>query len=76
MGPNEADLILVIGLVLGALAIPAVFSAWVDGRTPRGAALTVLVAGALVVFAASRKPGGYDLDTLPAVVLGVIARLF
>lgn len=76
MGPNEADLILVIGLVLGLLAIPAMFSAWVDGRAPRGAALTVLIAGGLVTFAASRKPGGYDLDGLPHVVLGVIARIF
>ena len=38
----DYDLILVVGLVIGILTVPSMLSAWVDGRAPRGSAVTVL----------------------------------
>ena len=76
MGTFDADLMLVIGLALGVLAIPSLFSAWVDGRVPRGASIVVLISGTLIVLATTRKPGGYDFETLPDVVVRVIGALF
>lgn len=70
----DADLALVLGMLIGALSVPAAISAWNDARAPRGAALTLLAAGALVLYALSARPGGYDLADLPHVIFGVIGR--
>ncbi|WP_102225553.1 hypothetical protein [Acidimangrovimonas sediminis] len=71
----DTDLIFVIGLLVGALAIPAILSAFVDGRPPRAAAIMLLVAGVLVVVAVTRKPGGYTFEGIPNVVYRVIGQL-
>ena len=71
----DADLALILGLVLAGLAVPAAMSAWSDGRPPRGPALTFLLAGGLVLFAITTKPGGYEFSDLPDVFYGVVNRL-
>ncbi len=63
------DLYLVIGMVLGALAIPSILSAFSDGRAPRLAAIVVMIAGTLIVVAISRKPGGYEIQEDSASLL-------
>ena len=70
----DPDLALVIGLVLAALTIPSILSAVSDRRAPRASAITVLIAGGLIVFAVLGKPGGYQLAQLPDVFVSVIAR--
>ncbi len=70
----DFDLILVIGLIITILAIPARFSAAVDGRPPRGAAIMILLGGGLVVIALSQHPSGYQIAELPEVVMRVIGR--
>ncbi len=70
----DFDLILVIGLIITILAIPAMFSAAVDGRPPRGAAIMILLGGGLVVIALSQHPAGYQIAELPEVVMRVIGR--
>jgi hypothetical protein len=68
------DLILVIGIVLGVLSVPAVLSAFSDGRTPRVAALTVIASGALIIWAIHSKPGGYTLREIPEAFVRVVAQ--
>jgi uncharacterized membrane protein YccC len=70
----DTDLSLIIGIVIAALAVPSVLSALSDKRAPRASAITILIAGGLIVFAIQGKPGGYRLDQLPDVFFGVVAR--
>jgi hypothetical protein len=70
----DSDLALVIGLVLAALTVPSILSALSDRRAPRASAITILIAGGLIVFAIQDKPGGYRLEQLPDVFISVIAR--
>lgn len=70
----DTDLALVIGLILLALSIPSILSALSDRRAPRASAITILIAGGLIVFAMQGKPGGYQLAEMPDVFVGVVAR--
>lgn len=70
----DADLAMAIGTVLGVLSIPSMISAVSDARAPRVGAVTVVIAGALIVWAMLTKPGGYKLADLPTLVVTVAAR--
>ncbi len=70
----DTDLALVISIVIAALTIPSILSAVSDRRAPRASAITILIAGGLIVFAITAKPGGYSLEQVPDVVLNVVAR--
>ncbi|MEQ6202020.1 hypothetical protein ABMC88_03100 [Sulfitobacter sp. HNIBRBA2951] len=70
----DTDLALVIGLIVAAFSIPSILSAISDRRAPRASAITVLIAGGLIVFAIQGKPGGYQLAQIPDVFVNVIAR--
>ena len=71
----DADLMFVIGAVVLALSIPAIFAAFADGRPPRVAAIALLVGGILVVIALRRIPGGIEIAEVPHIFLRVIARV-
>jgi hypothetical protein len=70
----DPDLSLVVGLVLAVLTIPSLISAFVDGRPPRAGAVFVLIAGGLILYAASQQPGGYAIAEIPDVFFRVIGR--
>ncbi|WP_137701116.1 hypothetical protein [Marimonas lutisalis] len=70
----DYDLALTIGLILGVFSIPAFVSALSDRRAPRVAAIAVIVAGALLAWSVTQKPGGYRIDQIPDVVVHLIAR--
>lgn len=70
----DADLALVIGIVLAVLSVPSILSALTDRRAPRASAITILIAGGLILFAILGKPGGYQLSQIPDVFVSVIAR--
>lgn len=70
----DTDLVLLVGIAIAALSIPSVLSALSDRRAPRASAITILIAGGLIVFAMQGKPGGYRLAQMPDVVVNVIAR--
>lgn len=72
----DSDALLVLGLVLAWLGIPAMFSAYADRRSPITAVAMLLFGGALVAWAALSNPGGYQLAQLPEVFFGVIGRFF
>jgi hypothetical protein len=69
------DLILVIGIVLGIFSVPAIVSAISDRRPPRVAALVLIAAGCLVVWAIQKKPGGYSLNDVPATFVRVVGQV-
>lgn len=70
----DADLILVIGLVIVGFAVPSVISAWSDARAPRVATLSLLLGGALAVYAITLKPGGYQISDVPLAFFSVIGH--
>jgi len=70
----DYDLYLVIGLVIAVFSVPAVVSALSDNRTPRAAAIVLIVSGGLVAWAAASKPAGYTRDQTPNVIINVVAR--
>ncbi|MGB7316810.1 MAG: hypothetical protein WBC85_02485 [Planktotalea sp.] len=69
------DLALVLGLVIAGFSIPAIVSAFSDNRTPRAAAITVMLGGGLIVWAVMGKPGGYTLDQIPEIFVKVTRDL-
>ncbi|MGH1577331.1 hypothetical protein [Planktotalea sp.] len=69
------DMALVIGLVIAGFSIPAIVSAFSDSRTPRAAALMIMIGGGMVAWAVTSKPGGYTLDQIPEVFVKVTRDL-
>lgn len=68
----NTDLYLVVGIVLGVLAVPSLLGAFAEGRPPRAGAILVLIAGTLVVVALGNKPGGYQVRDIPKAFVRVI----
>lgn len=68
------DLFLVLGLVVATLAIPSVISAFSESRTPRAAAILVMIGGGLIALAVTQQPGGYSFGDIPDVFTRVIAH--
>ena len=71
----DSALLLVIGLALGALSLPSLFSAIVDGRPPRAGAVALVLAAGLVALALHDRPGGFRLAEIPQIVSRVVGRL-
>ncbi|MEM7472487.1 MAG: hypothetical protein AAF340_14145 [Pseudomonadota bacterium] len=70
------EFILVLGMVIGVLAIPGMFSSIVDGSPPRAATVAVVVSGAMIIYAVYKTPGGYSLNEIPNVIARVVGSLF
>jgi hypothetical protein len=70
----DSDLFLVLGLLIAALAIPAVISAVSDSRPPRSAAIVIMLGGGFILLAFLSKPGGYSVHQVPEVFTRVMAR--
>lgn len=68
----DPDTIFVVGMALGVLSIPAIVSSISDGRRPRIATITTMIAGVMIVYAISQKPGGYAIEEIPAIVTRVV----
>lgn len=69
------DQALVFGLIVLVFAIPAIVSAFSDGRAPRAASIIIVIGGGLSAWALTQKPGGYTLDQMPEVFVKVIRDL-
>lgn len=70
----DNDLILVVGLVIGILALPALLGAYSEDRPPRTGAILILISGVLVAVALSRSSIGYRMEDIPGVFTSVIRR--
>ena len=68
----DTDTFFVFGAIIAVLAIPAVTSAFLDGRTPRVPAIIVLIGGIMIGYAISQRPNAYNFETLPDVFVRVI----
>jgi len=66
------EFILVFGIVIGVLTIPSMFRAAIDGNPPRAAALAVVVAGGMIVYAVYNTPGGFAVNELPDMFTRVV----
>ncbi|WP_272009486.1 hypothetical protein [Roseovarius sp. ZX-A-9] len=71
----KTDLLLVIGIVLTIFSIPSIISAFSDGRAPRVAAVVLIAAGCLVVYAIQLHPGEFRLEDIPHAFIRVIAGI-
>jgi hypothetical protein len=71
----EPDVMLVTGVGLMVLSLPAILSAWVENRAPRVGALVLIGGAGLALWAFQKKEGGYRLSDLPDVFYGVIAQI-
>jgi hypothetical protein len=71
----DPDLALVIGIVIGVLAIPSLVSAVSERRAPRVSAVALLLSGVLIIFAFRNTMVPYTVDSLPNVVMKVIGNL-
>ncbi|MEP3347313.1 MAG: hypothetical protein ABJN34_07230 [Litoreibacter sp.] len=69
----DYDLILVLGIVIGVLTIPAILSAFLDGSAPRVATIAAVISGGMIVYAVYNAPGGYEVSDLPNVFTSVVA---
>jgi formate-dependent nitrite reductase membrane component NrfD len=70
----DTDLFLVVGIVVCALAIPSLLSAYVEGRVPRAGSIMVLIGGVLIVTALTNNGRGYTFSEIPDVFLSVVGR--
>ena len=70
----DTDLFLVVGIVICALAIPTLLSAWVEGRVPRAGSIMVLIGGVLIVTALTQNGRGYSFVEMPDLFFSVIGR--
>jgi len=67
------DLFLVVGIVIAGFAIPSILGALSERRSPRAAAVAIMIGGALILLAISQKPGGYSLTDIPDAFVRVVA---
>ena len=63
----DSDLILIIGLIVAGMSVPAIISAFSASRPPRAAAISAVIGGALIIAALSLHPGGYRMQDLPDI---------
>lgn len=71
----DYDLALVGGLLLALLSVPAMISAFSDGRSPRLAIVLAVAGGVLFLFAMTMSPIPYRATDIPQAGLRVLARL-
>lgn len=69
------EFILILGIVIGVLTVPAMFSAWMEGVAPRVATFSAVVSGALILYAIYNTPGGYTVNELPDIFARVVADI-
>ena len=70
----DAELAMVLGIVLVGFSIPAILSSLSDGRRPIVPIVIILIAGGFIFYAINIKPGGFAFADLPEAFIHVIAR--
>jgi hypothetical protein len=70
----DPDLYFVLGIIIGAFAIPAILSAFSEGRPPRAAAILIMIGGGLVALAMYSNPLGYTIEGVPDVFVRVVGK--
>jgi formate-dependent nitrite reductase membrane component NrfD len=71
----DTDLVLTLGIVLLVVTQPTLLAAWVEGHPPRVGAIMLVASLAMIVAAVITRPGGYAINDVPGVMVGVAMRL-
>jgi formate-dependent nitrite reductase membrane component NrfD len=71
----DTDLVLTLGIVILVVTLPSLLAAWVEGRAPRIAAIMLIASLAMIMAAVAYRPGGYAVNDIPGVMVGVATRL-
>jgi Na+/proline symporter len=71
----NSDIMLVVGIILAVMSLPALIGALSEGEAPRAGAIVAMIATGLITFAIMSKPSGYAIGDIPEVFLRVIGRL-
>ncbi|MEL7149232.1 MAG: hypothetical protein AAGK71_00790 [Pseudomonadota bacterium] len=66
------DLIMCLGVLAIFLAFPAAVGSFSRGAPPRGAILSLVVGGSMIVYANSSRPGGYSVEEMPNLFVKVL----
>lgn len=66
------DLIMCLGVVVLALAFPAIVGAFSRSAPPRAGILAIFIGGGMIVYANSSRPGGYSVAEMPDLFLRVL----
>lgn len=69
------DISLFSGLLLTALAVPAIVSGIAEGRRARLGWLMLLVAAGLLAWAFFNRPEKYQISDIPTTLIDVVARI-
>jgi len=72
----DPDVLLFLGIVIGALAFPALVGSFSHGESPRTAILLGFVGGSLIVVAIAMTPGGYAFNEIPGIMVDVVRGTF
>ena len=71
----QTDIFLVVGILLGVLAIPSLLNAFTESRFPRVSLSVTALGAGLVALAVTQRPSGYSIDEVPAAFVRVFARV-
>lgn len=72
----NADLLLFLGVVIGAFSFPTLVGSFSSDRSPRAAIIFGFIGAALIVAAMAIKPGGYTFEDVPDVMVSVLREAF
>ena len=71
----DTDVMFVVGTVLVAMTLPALLTAYTEGRVPRIPIAMLLAGGVLVGYALHEKPSGYSFAQIPSVFGRVFSKM-
>ncbi len=72
---DRYDILIVIGVILCGLALPSLFGALADKRSPRASLFVMIVGASMIFFTHSQRPGVYDLREVPHAFVRVLAGI-
>jgi ABC-type Mn2+/Zn2+ transport system permease subunit len=70
----DGELLLIVGIAVAILSLPAMISSFSSSRPPRAAMIAALVGGVLIIAAIGAHPGGYRMQDLPQIAARVFDR--
>jgi hypothetical protein len=66
------EIFLTVGVLLLLPTIPMIFNGLKEGAAPKFAMLMTLISFGLIAVAFSQKPGGYNINEIPGIMISTI----